>query len=196
MRSLFLIVVFMVASSSVAEVTTIKGQDATNVCDALRSIYALQTSSLSTFPLARVVQLKKEQLGVHEYIIGGSDERISCISSVYYRPGSHNLEEVVRILYNGEVSSFDKDRTISNWVVHKAYEIYGALAQVICAQFEEFNAVEEQAGLEPQDQVFFTEETSEPNIFGVTSTVVIEQALTCGHRDGEVVLQIPSQDIF
>lgn len=194
MRFVFMVFVCLMASSSLAEVANIQGQDAINVCASLRSIYSLQAGELASYPLARVIQLKKEQAGVVEYSIGSSDEKITCRSSIYYRPGSSHVQEEVKVLYNGEVSRFEKVRTLSEWSLFKVYEITGFLAQVVCAQFEEFDAVEEQAGLDPLHQVFSSMSAPGPNIFDVVPTVIIDKGLLCGSRDGEKVLQIQSQD--
>lgn len=186
----------LTTATASAEVVKIKGLDAENVCAVLKSVYALQGGALAAYPLARVVQLKNDQPGVHEYSIGASEEKLICIESIYHRPGSSTLANEVKVVYNGETSDFAKKRTVSEWTLFKAYEIYGNLAQAVCSQFEEFNAVEEQAQLPAGNQVFGTYTKPTENIFGVLASVVTDKTITCGQRDGEKVLQIHSQDVF
>ncbi len=191
MRIALLIAFLLISSTSVAEVVKLSAGDASKVCGVLGSIYALQSGPLSNYPLARMVHVKNERPGVQEYTLGTSGEKVICRISIYHRPGSSTVLEEVKIQYNGDTTDFRTNHQVSLVSYAKAYEIRGNLAQVICANFEDFDAIEMQAAVPTSDQVFHR--PTEPNAFGLEVSVQAPGVISCGSRDGDKILLVHTQ---
>lgn len=193
MKALLALFVFIGATVASAEISKIEGLDAQNVCAAFRSMYALQTTQLSTFPLAQVIQLRAEKNGLFSFIIGNDSESVSCTTKNLQNTLTNNQSDVLKVIFNPEVSSFETDRTIGGWTYYKAFNLQGALAGVVCAQLEMLNVVEDQAEIRVDEQVLTTFTSSEAvNVFGLIPTVSAENAFNCGAIDTVKTFLIPS----
>jgi hypothetical protein len=195
MKAFIAAIILITATSAFADVKKIIGLDAQNMCSAIRSIYKLQTSQLSDYPLSQVVQLKVEKNSVDGFVLGTEDESITCTTKNIESTLADNDSDVLKVVYNSEVSSFDTDRSFASWSYEKAFNLQGKLAETVCSQLEMFNTTEEQAQVPPSDQVLTSlNNPLAENLFGLVLTVSLDRVFSCGSIGSVKTFQIHSLD--
>lgn len=191
----FFCLIFTVGAT--AETVKISGQDAQNICRVFRQIYASQQMGLANYPLAQIVTRTIFSSSDYEFSLGNADEFIVCKTDATRKMVDSSENDIVRVVYSSEVSSFETDRTYSGIQLLRAYNIQGALADLVCNQLETFNLVEDQASITLHDHILFPfKDLTVKNVFGLTPTLTANKYVMCGLIDGIKTLQFQSVGFF